>query len=98
MKIYNIIINDSVVYVGKTKDIEQRKRQHKYLLVHNKHQNKYLQTMYNVHKNFTITEVISNATERDEQLEINKHNTKQRMNRAEPTVDELRELHRRIYS
>lgn len=97
MKIYNIIINDSVVYVGKTKDIEQRKRQHKYLLVHNKHQNKYLQTMYNVHKNFTITEVISNATERDEQLEINKHNTKQRMNRATPSINELRSLHKQVF-
>lgn len=98
MNIYNILINGVVVYVGKTKDVEQRKRQHKYLLAHNKHQNKYLQEIYNKHKSFVITVVNSAATDRDEQIEIHKHSTKQRINRAEPTVDELRELHRRIYS
>lgn len=98
MKIYNILINGVVVYVGKTKNIGQRKRQHKYLLVHNKHQNRYMQDMYNKHKSFVITVVNDDATDRDEQIEIHKHSTKQRINRAEPTVDELRELHRRIYS
>ena len=90
MKIYNILINGVVVYVGKTKNVAQRKRQHKYLLVHNKHQNRYMQDMYNKHKSFVITVVNDDATDRDEQIEIHKHNTKQRMNRAEPTVDELR--------
>lgn len=86
------------MYVGKTKNVAQRKRQHKYLLAHNKHQNKYLQEMYNKHKSFVITVVNDDATDRDEQKEINRHDTKQRMNRAEPSISELRALYRDIYS
>lgn len=97
LKIYNLVINGVVVYVGKTKNVEQRYRQHKYLLIHNKHQNKYLQSMYNRYKMFDMVIVNNDATDRDEQIEINKHNTKQRMNRAEPGANELKELHKKIY-
>ena len=98
MIIYNIIINNQVVYVGKTKDINQRYRQHKWLLVHNKHQNKYLQAAYNKHKAFRMVEVLNNATDRDEQKEIMKHNIEQRNNRAEPPIDELREIFDKYHS
>lgn len=97
MKIYTINIGGQVVYVGQSKNLKQRYRQHKYLLTNNKHQNAYLQAMYNKHGSFELMEILDNATGRDEQLEINKHNTKQRMNRTEPGIKELRTLHRNIY-
>lgn len=98
MSIYNIIINGAVVYVGKTKNVKQRYRQHKWLLVHNKHQNKYLQDEYNKHKMFSLVVVKDNASERDEQVYILRHNTEQRSNRAEPSIDELRRIHRSTFT
>ncbi len=98
MKIYHIIINDQVAYVGKTINPAQRTRQHKWLLVNGIHQNHYLQEQYNKHKLFELVVIIDNATKRDEQVEIAKYNTVQRNNRSKPTLEELRALHNRVFS
>ena len=98
MNIYNIIIDNRVVYVGQANNIRQRYRQHKWLLVHNKHQNKYLQEQYNIHKEFRLVIVKPNARGRDEQLEILKQPTKQRNNRAAPSIEELRVIHNKTFN
>ncbi len=98
MKIYHIIIDDQVAYVGKTNNIANRTRDHKWLLKNNKHKNKYLQKQYNQHQSFDLVVVVENATDRDEQIQINKQSTNQRNNRAEPSIEELRKLHRRVFS
>jgi len=98
MKIYHIMINNETVYVGKTINPKQRTRQHKWLLVNNRHENKYLQEQYNLYGEFDLVVVKEEATDRDEQKEIQNSDTQQRNNRAEPSLEELRELHRKVFS
>ena len=100
MKIYHIVIDKKIIYVGQTKNIEQRYRQHKYLLKRGIHKNKALQRAYNKHGSFEVVEVVD--TDRPdivEQEHILKHKTKQRNNRqAVYTIDELRNIYIKYHS
>ena len=97
MIIYHLIVNQEVAYVGKTNNSQRRARQHRWLLKNNKHQNKYLQSQYNKYKSFDMVIAQENATDRDEQTHIMQNNTQQRNVQIEPTIDELRDIHRRIF-
>lgn len=100
MKIYHLVINGQIAYVGQTKNVNQRYRQHKWLLIHNKHQNKELQRLYNQAQSFTLVVIqITDDPNKVEHHEIIKNKTKQRDNRQIIySVDELRDIHKQFHS
>lgn len=50
--IYKIELDGKCLYVGQSKDIKRRWTEHRRHLKQNKHENVYLQRIYNKYKNF----------------------------------------------
>lgn len=68
--IYKIELDGKCLYVGQSKDIKRRWTEHRRHLKQNRHENVYLQRMYNKYKNFQYLVVEENDFGNLNELEL----------------------------
>lgn len=68
--IYKIELNGQCLYVGQSKDIKRRWTEHRRHLRQNRHENVYLQRIYNKHKDFQYSVIEENDFDNLNRLEL----------------------------